>query len=218
MESEKNSGESKESANVAKADDSDSDSEIFAWAALEVGVGRASIDDGEKTEFFQSSTDDDEDSMPDLQSMSESEWSDSEDDASDFGAACQSSLSDSDDEVDAMSVVSDTSSHDSFSDSEGSEKSALADAVPNVDLPCSFRDIAPRAIGAANKQSFFATGIGEMLITVSNGNEASKLKLIDVLYYRDLAFSLISIGRIDDSGCTALFGHGCCEIRGKMAT
>jgi hypothetical protein len=52
-----------------------------------------------------------------------------------------------------------------------------------------------------------------MAVEVRDGPKATKLLLKNVIYAPKMAFTLISVGRLDDSGCTATFGKGACVIK-----
>ena len=77
-----------------------------------------------------------------------------------------------------------------------------------------FTEIPPKAFHAANKQSFSATGKGEMIIDVPNGAEISQLALNEVLYSSEVGYTLISIGKLDDMGFSITFSGGKCSIQG----
>jgi hypothetical protein len=74
-------------------------------------------------------------------------------------------------------------------------------------------DIPPKPLRAANQGSFSAVGMGELVIDVPNGVEASQLRLTEVLYSPEVGYTLVSIGRLDDMGFTSTFGGGRCVIR-----
>ncbi|GBE84202.1 hypothetical protein SCP_0601800 [Sparassis crispa] len=78
-----------------------------------------------------------------------------------------------------------------------------------------FHETMPQPLNAANQQDFVATGVGDMIIAVPNSPGPTKMKLTRVLYTPAIAFNLISIGRIDDAGCTVTFGGQHCEIRDR---
>lgn len=86
---------------------------------------------------------------------------------------------------------------------------------PYRDSFVSFTEIQPRTLQAANQKSFTAKGIGDVVISVPNGDKSTKMRLVNVLFAPDLAFTLISIGKIDDAGYLALFGGGQCRIYDK---
>ena len=76
----------------------------------------------------------------------------------------------------------------------------------------SFSPIPPKSFCAANKETFAAIGIGEMIIDLPNGLDISQLRLCEVLYTPDATYTLISVGRLDDLGYTVKFAHGVCSI------
>ena len=51
-----------------------------------------------------------------------------------------------------------------------------------------------------------------MYIDVPNGSETSRILLCDVLYSPNMGVTLVSIGKITDAGCTALFHSSSCRI------
>jgi len=54
-----------------------------------------------------------------------------------------------------------------------------------------FREIPPRSITAADKVIFNATGTGTMRIATPNGDKMSYITLTNVLYCKDLVFTLV---------------------------
>ena len=75
-----------------------------------------------------------------------------------------------------------------------------------------FIDIPPKIFRIANKQSFSATGIGNLIVDLPNGHGTSKLGLTDVQYSSEVAYTLVSVGNLDDRGFTVNFGDGKCVI------
>ena len=71
-----------------------------------------------------------------------------------------------------------------------------------------FTEISPRPFCAVNKQSFKATGKGQMTIDVPNGLETSKLQLMEVLYSPEVGYTLVSVGNLDDNRFMVTFGGG----------
>ncbi|KIM52708.1 hypothetical protein SCLCIDRAFT_140592, partial [Scleroderma citrinum Foug A] len=65
--------------------------------------------------------------------------------------------------------------------------------------------IPPKSLAAANKQSFEAVGVGEMVVEVPNSLEVSKLRLTEVLYSPEVGYTLVSIGRLDQLGYAVTF-------------
>lgn len=83
---------------------------------------------------------------------------------------------------------------------------------PYRDRFITFRPIPPKGFDAANQQSFSATGVGDMMVEVPNGTDTSQIRLTEVLYSPEVGYTLVSIGRIDDAGCTTTFANGRCTI------
>ena len=75
-----------------------------------------------------------------------------------------------------------------------------------------FVDIPPKSFRAANKQSFNATGAGKLIVDLPNGKGCTKLELTNVQYSPDVAYTLVSVGYLDDEGFSVRFGGGKCEI------
>ena len=69
-----------------------------------------------------------------------------------------------------------------------------------------FKEIAPKALTVANKQLFTASGVGDIVISVLNGDEVMKLWLMWVLFTPAIGFTLVSIGKVDDARYFMLFG------------
>jgi hypothetical protein len=74
--------------------------------------------------------------------------------------------------------------------------------------------VPPKVFRAANQQNFSTTGKGDLLIDVPDGDDNSRLRLHNVLFFSDVAYTLVSIGQLDEAGFTALFVHGRCVLRG----
>ncbi|CAA7262723.1 unnamed protein product [Cyclocybe aegerita] len=75
-------------------------------------------------------------------------------------------------------------------------------------------EIPPQTLRAANKNNFSATGVGELIINVPSGVNMKQLHLTEVLYSPEVGYMLVSIGRLDEKGFSAMFAHGKCVIRG----
>ena len=73
------------------------------------------------------------------------------------------------------------------------DSAASTHMSPNHHCFITFKDIAPCPIAAANKAIFNATGIGDMRIAIPNDKTTSYVTLKDILYCKDLAFTLISL-------------------------
>ena len=59
--------------------------------------------------------------------------------------------------------------------------------------------IVPKAIAAANKHYFQATGKGNLRIKIPNGKTMSSILLTDVLYCPEMGLTLISISKLADA-------------------
>jgi len=78
-----------------------------------------------------------------------------------------------------------------------------------------FERTAPRSFKAANKQNFSTIGKGDLIVNVPNSDIFTRLRLTDVHYSPHVAYTLVSIGRLDEEGFTTKFGHGKCIIWGS---
>ena len=76
-----------------------------------------------------------------------------------------------------------------------------------------FQTIEPRHFRAANKQTFSTVGKGELVIDIPNDTGVTQFRLHDVLYSPEVAYTLVSIGRLDEDGFFATFGGGKCIIK-----
>ncbi|KAF8160500.1 hypothetical protein BJ912DRAFT_809806, partial [Pholiota molesta] len=75
-----------------------------------------------------------------------------------------------------------------------------------------FIEIDPKPITAADKRSFQATGMGDVLIEIPNGETISKVLLRDVLYAPSMGVTLVSISRITSAGSAVVFSGISCRI------
>jgi hypothetical protein len=75
-----------------------------------------------------------------------------------------------------------------------------------------FQSTTPKSLTAANQQEFHSSGIGDILISVPNGQNTTTIRLTSVLYTPSIGGTLISVRWIDDAGYMCLFGKGHCEI------
>ena len=57
--------------------------------------------------------------------------------------------------------------------------------------------------------------MGNLPIALPNGNESIKTLLKDTVYTPDFTFTLISIGHLDEVGCSATFENLVCAIKNK---
>src|ERR1700731_1458382 len=93
------------------------------------------------------------------------------------------------------------------------DSGATAHFTPLREKLVNFRNTSPRPVTATDGGEFNGVGCGDMPLEVINGSRTTKLLLKNIIYSPKLAFTLISIGRLDDSSCTATFGQGHCTIR-----
>jgi len=84
---------------------------------------------------------------------------------------------------------------------------------PYKDKFTSLTDIPPKSFSAANKQSFNATAVGDLVIDVPNGYDTTKLTLTEVLFSPAVGYTLVSIGCLDQLGYSVTFADGTCTIR-----
>ena len=78
-----------------------------------------------------------------------------------------------------------------------------------------YRTITPRPITAANGQTFYATGTGDLKIDAPNGDTTTPMFLHDALHAPDMAHTTISISRLTSTGNTVTFKDKACEIENK---
>lgn len=75
-----------------------------------------------------------------------------------------------------------------------------------------FTPITPRPIGAADNRTFKAVGKGDMYINVPCGEKTSRVLLTDVLYAPEMGVTLVAISRITASGSMVVFRDDSCRI------
>ena len=75
-----------------------------------------------------------------------------------------------------------------------------------------FKSIVPNPITTADKHIFEAIGKGDLTIYLPNGSSCSRILLCNDLYTPKMGIMLISIGKLDVVGCTALFHDKHCQI------
>jgi len=80
------------------------------------------------------------------------------------------------------------------------------------DLFQDFVNITPKPITTADKHTFEATGKGNILITLPNGQSRTQILLKDVLYAPKMGLTLVSISRLAAAGYAALFRENSCKI------
>jgi hypothetical protein len=95
------------------------------------------------------------------------------------------------------------------------DSGASALMSPNRSCFVDFRSINPRPVKATDKTTFMATGIRQIHVEIPNGGSATKVRLNDILYCPDLAFTLISLSRCDTAGFAVMLKGGSCIINDK---
>ena len=68
-------------------------------------------------------------------------------------------------------------------------------------------------ITTANGRKLKVLGKGDVRIELPNGAKCTKTILKEAIHAPDMAFTLISVGRLDDVKCSATFSGGMCTIR-----
>ena len=68
-----------------------------------------------------------------------------------------------------------------------------------------FKSIVPKAITAADKHTFEAIRKGDLTILIPNGSSTTHILLHDILYAPRMGITLVSIGKLNVAGYTALF-------------
>src|SRR6266404_8645454 len=68
---------------------------------------------------------------------------------------------------------------------------------------------------AADKQMFYANGIGHLQIRVPNGESFTPTILSDTLYAPEMALTVVSISRIAKAGFAVSFEGNACKIKNK---
>ena len=102
--------------------------------------------------------------------------------------------------------------HHTYTRAELYDSGCTKHISPYRDDLIDFAEIPPKSFRAANKQSFSATGIGKLIVDLPNGVRSSKLELTEVQYSSQVAYTLVSVGNLDEKGYTVKFGGGKCVI------
>ena len=76
-----------------------------------------------------------------------------------------------------------------------------------------YRTLDNRDITTADGRTLKAVGIGDVRIDLPNGSKRTPALLKDTVYAPDMAFTLISISRLDQANCSVTFRKGMCTIR-----
>ena len=70
---------------------------------------------------------------------------------------------------------------------------------PNRGRFIEFQSIEPKAVKAADRTIFMATGVGRMKIDVPNGKSNTSIMLKDVLYFPE-GYTLVLLAKCDTTG------------------
>ena len=69
-----------------------------------------------------------------------------------------------------------------------------------------------RSITTADGRKLKAIGMGDLNIELLNGSKTTNMTFKDAVHAPDMAFTLISISRLDKSGYQVIFNKGMCKI------
>jgi hypothetical protein len=95
---------------------------------------------------------------------------------------------------------------------------ASAHMTPHKNLLRSYKTFdTPKCISAANKGVFNALGAGTMILPIKCNGKSQNITLKDMLYAPDITFTLISIGKCDDTGYKTMFVDQKCTITSKAS-
>src|ERR1700719_1113303 len=92
------------------------------------------------------------------------------------------------------------------------DSGATAHFCPDKSMFHTYSPTAHKAVTAADGRVLSSIGRGDVLLDVPNGTGVSKFKLKNVAYAPSMAFMLISIGKLDDAGCTTEFTANSCLV------
>jgi hypothetical protein len=70
-----------------------------------------------------------------------------------------------------------------------------------------------RKITTADGTTLAAVGMGDLHVELPNGSQKTKVILKDSIHAPDMAFTLLSISRLDQAGFSVTFNKGMCTIR-----
>ena len=180
--------------------------------------------DVDVNEFFSETTvsDDDVDTIPDLESVSESS------EGSIFGADEEFSdeALDLDEEPKTVTFAAAVlaNSVSATTETELFDSGASRHMSPYRHKFINYFPIQKRVLTVADGGTFDAVGKGDMHVMLPNGKSSTKILLKDVLYAPKMGLTLISIGKIDIAGFASLFHKGnltvftCGKKKKKLAT
>ena len=118
----------------------------------------------------------------------------------------------SDDALPATESADPHKNRNAFIQAKLSNSSCTKHISPYQDDLINFTDIPPKSFRVENKQSFSATGTGNLIVDLPNGKEKSKLELTNIQYSPEVTYTLVSVVYLNDQGFTVKFGGGKCEI------
>ena len=84
---------------------------------------------------------------------------------------------------------------------------------PNRNAFINYCPINNTTITTANGCKLKALRKGDVRIELPNGTKCTKTILKEAIHAHDMAFTLISVGQLDDAKCSATFSGGMCTIR-----
>src|SRR6201999_3407938 len=76
-----------------------------------------------------------------------------------------------------------------------------------------FHPIEKQSIKTADGRTLKAIGMGDVHIELPNGSHHTKAILKDAVYAPDMAFTLVSVGRLNDADCAVVFKNRVCTIK-----
>jgi hypothetical protein len=84
---------------------------------------------------------------------------------------------------------------------------------PDRDRFQNYRPLENRNITTADSRTLKAVGIGDVRIELPNGPKQTPALLKDTVYAPGMAFTLISVGRLDKADCSVTFQKGMCTFQ-----
>ena len=84
---------------------------------------------------------------------------------------------------------------------------------PDHDAFINYSPISNTTITTADGRKLKVLGKGEVQIELPNGTKCTKTILKEAIHAPDMAFTLISVGRLDNTKCSTTFSGGMCTIR-----
>ena len=145
--------------------------------------------------------------------FSEAEEGDVVSNVSEIEASENSPLSDTlDESLATIELAKSDDRHNTYLRAELYDSGCTKHISPYRDDLIDFINIPPKSFRAANKQSFSATGTGKLIVDLPKSIGRTKLELTDVQYSPEVAYTLVSVGNLDEKGFIIKFGGGKCEI------